>query len=328
VCLSATLDDPSACVTPGACALDGDAAPGAPHLCDPSVPDAKRLARYQQNVASMLVGPSALYWTSSETTGSRILSMPLTGGPQVELVADRLIPSAIAIDASYIYFSAMLSQGSTISKTRLDGKGDVETVATSSNAIGVAVDAQRIYWADSDDADLISAPLDMPKSRTTLVSDTVMARMISDDTHLYWIAGNVLGRVAKTGGEPQTLATVDAGLADLAVDATHVYFTSPGGGATESIGRVPKDGSGKVETLLTDQHQPQRIIVDDDAFYWTARERPDDGTGAVRKRLKSGGAVIPLEEHVSVPQALAVDAACVYWADVDGSVMTARKSTP
>ena len=152
-----------------------------------------------------------------------------------------------------------------------------------------------------------------------------MARLVADDTHLYWIAGQTIGRVAKIGGTAQVLAT-PPGLADIAVDGTHVYWVANGMGGTGIVARTPKDGTGAVEILVTNQRQPSRLAVDDTAIYWTALDSTDNAFGALRKVGKTGGAPIPMQEHISPPIAVTVDATCVYWGNTNGDIMATRKN--
>jgi hypothetical protein len=121
------------------------------------------------------------------------------------------------------------------------------------------------------------------------------------------------------GGTPVTLATAPGAGFGIAVDATHVYWSTSG--TVSRITKVPLNG-GASSTLATEGGLG--IAVDAQNVYFTT-------TDSVKKVPLGGGTPITLATGQDVPTFIAVDATSVYWTNAgsgpvpSGSVM---KLTP
>jgi sugar lactone lactonase YvrE len=105
-------------------------------------------------------------------------------------------------------------------------------------------------------------------------------------------------------GMPTTLATGAAlGPFDLAVDATHVYWTDT---KASAVMKVPKEGGATV-TLASDQTNVSKIAVDTTYVYWTS-------TAGLMKVALAGGTPLPVAEMQSWIDDVATDGDSVYWA--------------
>jgi hypothetical protein len=93
----------------------------------------------------------------------------------------------------------------------------------------------------------------------------------------------------------------------IAVDATHVYWTSPGLG----VMKVPKAGGATV-TLATGVPGATGLTVDARAVYWTNIDEAQGRIGIMTVPL-AGGAPVLLASYEEWPLAVAVDATHVYW---------------
>jgi virginiamycin B lyase len=134
----------------------------------------------------------------------------------------------------------------------------------------------------------------------------------SANSYVYWAntdfsSGNTIGRANLDGTAPNQSFISANGPCDVAVDATHIYWTNL---RTETIGRANLDGSSVDENFVTGAHQPCGIAVDGNHIYWTN----DVSSGSVGRANLNGTApnqnFIP---GVTSPAAVAVDAAHVYW---------------
>lgn len=98
----------------------------------------------------------------------------------------------------------------------------------------------------------------------------------------------------------------------LAIDATHVYFTT----ALGDVSKVPRCG-GSVVNLATKQQTPLGIAVHGEHVYF-ANGGAEFGNGVIARVKKTGGLVEPLATKVLSPWAIALDSTAVYWADSYG----------
>lgn len=106
---------------------------------------------------------------------------------------------------------------------------------------------------------------------------------------------------------PVVLAGAELFPTDLAVDATHVYWTVAGNapGYTDGgVRRVPL-GGGAPAWVVTSQPYPTGLAIDSTSVYFTT------GSQLLKAPL-AGGAVVTLATGLSYPEAVAVDATHVY----------------
>jgi hypothetical protein len=119
--------------------------------------------------------------------------------------------------------------------------------------------------------------------------------------------------LASSGAEPKLVAPLD-----IAVDATHVYFTvnhydDVGLG---SVMKASIDGGGIV-ILASGQTAPYHIALDDEYVYWTNKiDDPDAGvSGSVMRVKKAGGAAEVVSPNQVGAAGISVDDTNVYWAN-------------
>lgn len=124
-----------------------------------------------------------------------------------------------------------------------------------------------------------------------------------------------------------TLATGQRRPTEMAVDATHVYWTTTSSSSDQryDVLRVAKRG-GPVETLATDQSDAVGLTMDGTHVYWLART----GECVARRIAKTGGPVatiasgLPCSGGWATTQAV-VDDTRFYWTG-DGGVRAVAKS--
>lgn len=136
-----------------------------------------------------------------------------------------------------------------------------------------------------------------------------------DGSYVYWI-GMVNGEVRrrlKDASAPSELLATGPDLQSLAVDATHVYFTTLDYGPpfTSEVWRVVKDGSAPAEFLGDIVGGAGRMALDATHVY-VATWGDTLGVGGVTSVLKTGGSELLLTSGVSVID-VKVDATDVYF---------------
>jgi hypothetical protein len=114
------------------------------------------------------------------------------------------------------------------------------------------------------------------------------------------------GACAGGACQPVTLASQQGLPWDIALDATHVYWTNPQGG---SVMKIPKTG-GQAVPIAMGQNSPYHLVLDATDVYWT-----EGSFGTVFKAPKSGGTPVKLASGGENFQDIAIDATNLYWSD-------------
>lgn len=128
--------------------------------------------------------------------------------------------------------------------------------------------------------------------------------LASDAAHCGWCGHDCLGGDCQSGlCGAVVVATALPVPQDLAVDASHAYWTAAGG----AVQRAPK-GGGEVETVAADQGVPGAIAVDDKHVFWANQE-----TGRVMSWKKSNGKLKSLFKGDGL-KSLTLDADNLYFA--------------
>jgi hypothetical protein len=148
------------------------------------------------------------------------------------------------------------------------------------------------------------------------------AAIAVDSSHVYWttFAGDTVMSVPLAGGIPKTLASNQFGADGIAVDSTTVYWTDANTGGT--VMKVPKAG-GTPTTLASNQNIPEGIAVDSTTVYWTVGGATAT-SGLVMSVPLGGGTPKTLASGQSGPQSIAVNATSLYWTNADNPVALIR----
>jgi len=202
------------------------------------------------------------------------------------------------------------------------GKGETgatgQSLAGSPDAVGVKVDADYAYFHGTADIRRIMKA-GGAASEPLATGQSGVGDMAIDGTHVYWTStsADAVRRVLKTGGTIEELVTSSPSPSGLTVDATYVYF---GDDSAQALARVPKAG-GVPEVLSSDAGKVRRVAADDSFVYWT-----ENGQGSVRRVPVGGGATTTLMANVGGAMGIALDEACIYFTDASsGSVYVLAK---
>jgi hypothetical protein len=135
--------------------------------------------------------------------------------------------SGIAVDDKFVYWSRKAPRAGEGSIRRMPKIGGAieEYVTKRTDPNGIAIDAENVYWTEDNRRDHVKGKRDgrivaMPKSSggagepIVLADDVLPERIIVAGDYVYWstapdtIPNAKIRRVAKTGGEPETLVDV------------------------------------------------------------------------------------------------------------------------
>ena len=133
-------------------------------------------------------------------------------------------------------------------------------------------------------------------------------------TSVYVIAGAEVMSVPLGGGSPTTLAVDQGNPLGLALDATHVYWTSLSG----AVLKVPIAGG--APTTLARASMPTAIAVHGASAYWI------DNDGIVSVSI-AGGMPVTLAAARADPFNLAVGAGTVYFTTMGASAIVSVPTT-
>ncbi|MBI2394297.1 MAG: hypothetical protein HYV09_32295 [Deltaproteobacteria bacterium] len=176
--------------------------------------------------STVLRGPDVL-WAHGGGSGE-IRSVPRAGGVVATVASAEPFPYYVTANSTRICWVRRTLASSIV--CRQDGAAAVITLAPASDYIRhLAIDESHAYWI-TEDGHLRGMALSggapsllWPEPPTT--KTPAGAAIALDATHVYWLVGRYVRKVAKTGGPVTELAT-DKYPLGIAVDATHVYWTS------------------------------------------------------------------------------------------------------
>jgi hypothetical protein len=289
-------------------------------------------------------GPGA----GSPSGGGGAGAGPSSCDPEI-VVAGIVEPSLVAVNDAAVYWAdqqALRSQphGSSVPVTLLQA---------ASAPVDLAVDESSLYWTDSAGLHRLvlatsAEQLLVPGSAGTVCP----AALTLDASTVYFddLCAQVVGKVAKDGTAPATLATNVANADNLAVDASALYVTAEAQGEVLRIAL----GDGTVSTFAANQNGPQSVTLDADHAYWSSgvqlMQAPKTGgipsmlatetvqglylhiasiaadeTGvywlyadAVRKQTPAGGNTVTLATGQAHPQNMVLHSTGIYWANNNG----------
>lgn len=133
-----------------------------------------------------------------------------------------------------------------------------------------------------------------------------------DQTHVYFTtSAGTVQRVPRNGGAVSTLASGLGALGSVAVVSPHVYFANL---EIKAPQRMSKNGAGQVETLAPSQPSLGQVTASANGVFFTVPTNGQgDGDGSVGQVDLAGGAVTWLATALMRPDAVAVTASKVYF---------------
>lgn len=245
--------------------------------------------------------------------------------PGPDHVADNVgAPAAIAMTKEMVVFIT--------SKTTLDDKlVDAGGLFVADKKVGrammigldrqgatyqaLATDGVSAFVATSD-ARIVAVSVMGGDARLVGTLPAPASTMTVSANHVYFATelGDI-GRVLKTGGEPEALGAVETKVRGLEVDEQGVYVAT---GEPAGITRIALDAE-HTTRVLTDTSEPCAMIRDGKSLFWTSNDK-----GAVLKLSLEGGAVATVAAGSFSACAIAADDKNLWFASTTPGVLPTK----
>ncbi len=215
------------------------------------------------NPGQVVVDASHIYWFNRGDGAIGRANIDGSGVNADFIPGAAAVGTGLAVGDGYIFWTDF--QNSTLGRANVDGSGAGTIVTGLMSPRGVAVDASHVYWTnygvENGQLPIGRANLD----GTEAVNDFILApspgtgqigQMVADSSHLYWGHGPNIARATSDGMNINTgFAVAPGGNAGLAVDASHIYWSTNGDYSFDAhpIARANLDGSG-VDAVFIDNH--------------------------------------------------------------------------
>jgi hypothetical protein len=204
----------------------------------------------QRNVTSLAVADNQIYFATTEQYDGAVDAFaamcPATGcpnnGTEVYLLADaRKSISSIVVDKQFAYYVEL---GSALIAKTSRASGNPQTLFSAElGALYLAQDETHLYWGTSVPAqsgitvkNYLARGPKAGGSKQKLADTGVVTSVTVDGDWVYFAdASGLIGRVAKSGGPVETLATAQKDPRGLVVAAGFVYWANHTGGSVHRL---------------------------------------------------------------------------------------------
>jgi hypothetical protein len=211
-----------------------------------------------------------VYWNHNNT--DEVLRCPLDGCPNLapQVLASINSATRVAVDSTYLYTSTNDGRLVRVIKT---GGTPQDLVTGLNDPTGIWMSGSDMLMTLRNGNAVVRVPLAGGMATTLIPNQTMALTITADAQYMYYSTQTQIVRADLDGQNLQPLAAGDT-CEGIAVDATHVYFTTQVGGTLE---KVPIVGGTKI-TMLANLGQPAQLAIDENYVYFA-----DNGTGNIHR---------------------------------------------
>lgn len=237
----------------------------------------------------------------------RIRRVPKCGGIPETLFEGQLVSELLLRDGT-LYF--VTERG--VERMRDDGTERTLLYELTRYSVGpIAVGGGFVFFADPAGAPERTLAVPVGGGAPMTVSRLGGFAIDADESRIYFATweptgGRIVG-VPFPGGPTQTYAMVRETIRDIAVDASHVYWSDSADSAEAEIFRARTDGSGPEEVVFRGSGLPLRLAIGARFLYFT-----DHVGGRVVRVPIGGGPLEVLDDDVPVAEDIALDEQSVF----------------
>jgi hypothetical protein len=202
----------------------------------------------------VVLGGGTLVWLNGgelEQGGldGAVMSMAIGGGTPAVVAADQAMPVSIVTDGANVYWTSFGTNDGGFEDGAIRAVGSGGTIVTMASGQrgprGLAVDGDHVYWGNYYDATVMRVARRGGGGAPELVARVAVSPVAGrpsdvaiDERFVYWtdVGGEgseygdgALRRIAKAGGEVETLARGQAQAGFLVVEGTQATWTNGGG---------------------------------------------------------------------------------------------------
>jgi hypothetical protein len=223
-------------------------------------------------------------------------------------------PDALALDDSSVYMGIEGAPGQltgSIARIPRSGGTPASLVEDRNNASRLSVDGEFVYYVGFVDEAPFLVVRRVPKGggpAQTVCSDGSAGNDVAvDDTHVWWSSGDEILRARKSGGAAERVARGRRSPRGVVVDSEDAYWLEGGGGAGAHVDIVRLSKAGGAPVVFVSDSHAARLALDRGDLYWTL----NSGESQIARAAKSDGRVTRLGCPGVAPDGLALAATFV-----------------
>jgi hypothetical protein len=246
------------------------------------VPGLRTLAVTEVTPKHLRFSDGRLYWVETylpaETSGwkSKIMSIPLEGGPSRAVVADQPEIAGLEVDGSSLYWleidhAAVVSK---VKKMSIAGGEIVLLAGTPARIDSFVVRRGRVYWAEnpptyeSGKGRLMAVPAAGGPQTVIVPNESSATALTADNETLFWLFANGVKRSALDGKNVVVLAREKTLPHYLAAQGNYLYYANRYG---KILARMLKNG--KTGSRIASGQEGFRCLSVDDSFVCWATDK-------------------------------------------------------
>jgi hypothetical protein len=290
---------------------------------------AKVLSDHEDHPSKIITDGDAVYYVTGGTVASmnegtnNIKRISLRDGSVSLLVkGGKLIPEeTLALDDKFLYWS----DGGNLYRISKGGGESEKIIAGAARPDEMVMDEQNIYWVmwggeGSPPQPLMFAPKKGGDPKELTPSYLGTSGIAIDKDFVYWMGGDGIKKIRKTGGEVTDVYhnTSKSPSLGLRMDADNFYFCQMAGNGYSALMKLSKKSNELSQLAPSIEHTLDFIIDDGYVYYYAFVPHTGSfGPDALRKVPKAGGESIVLDQgDTAWMRSLTLDSKQIYFADI------------